>query len=35
VFRAGDQASLLQALRAGWSIRSQRVSDREIALSAH
>lgn len=34
VFRAGDQTSLLQALRTGWSIRSQRVSDNEITLSS-
>lgn len=33
VFRAGDQASLLQALQTGWSIRSQRVSADEIMLS--
>lgn len=33
VFRGGDQSSLLQALRAGWSIRSRHVSDREIELS--
>lgn len=33
VFRTGDQSSLLQALRAGWSIRSRHVSDREIELS--
>lgn len=33
VFRTGDQSSLLQALRAGWSIHSRHVSDREIVLS--
>lgn len=33
VFRTGDQSSLLQALRAGWSIRSRHVSDHEIVLS--
>jgi len=34
VFRTGDQASLLQALKTGWSIRAKRVSDHEIALSS-
>ena len=34
VFRVGDQNSLLQALQAGWSIRSERVSANEIVLSS-
>jgi len=33
VFRAGDQSSLLQALQAGWSMRSTRVSPDEVILS--
>lgn len=33
VFRVGDQASLLEALRAGWSISTKRTSDHEIELS--
>lgn len=33
VFRVDDQASLLQALQTGWSLRAQRVSDHEIVLS--
>lgn len=34
VFRAGDQSSLLQALQAGWSMRSTRVSPDEVVLSS-
>ncbi|MBO9664576.1 FecR domain-containing protein [Dokdonella sp.] len=33
VFRVDDQASLLQALQTGWSLRAQRVSEHEIVLS--
>lgn len=33
VFRAGDDQSLLQMLQVGWSIRSQRVSAREVVLT--
>ena len=34
VFRVGDQASLLQALKTAWSISARRVSEHEIALSS-
>jgi transmembrane sensor len=34
VFRAGDQTSLLQALQAGWAMRSTRVSADEVVLSS-
>jgi transmembrane sensor len=33
VFRVGDQASLLEALRAGWSISTKQTSEHEIELS--
>lgn len=33
VFRVGDRASLLEALRVGWSISARPTSDREIELS--
>ncbi|HKE47441.1 MAG TPA: FecR domain-containing protein [Rhodanobacteraceae bacterium] len=32
VFRVGDQAGLLEALRTGWSISTKQTSDREILL---
>jgi transmembrane sensor len=33
VFRVGDQASLLEALRRGWSVSAKQTSDYEIELS--
>ena len=33
VFRVGDQASLLEALRAGWSLSTKQTSEHEIELS--
>jgi transmembrane sensor len=33
VFRVGDQASLLEALRAGWSLSTKQTSAHEIELS--
>jgi len=33
VFRVGDQASLLEALRAGWSLSTTQTSEHEIELS--
>lgn len=32
VFHAGDQASLIQALQSGWSLRAERVSAHEVVL---
>jgi transmembrane sensor len=34
VFHAGDQDALIKALESGWSLRADRVSDREIVLRA-
>lgn len=34
VFHAGDQTALIQALERGWSLRAQRVSERDILLHA-
>ena len=33
VFHVGDQASLLEALKVGWSISAKQASEREIELS--
>lgn len=33
VFHVGDQTSLLEALRVGWSISARQASDHEIELS--
>ena len=34
VFHAGDQDALIKALESGWSLRAERVSEREIVLRA-